>query len=347
MKVFVVFVLLIGLSCPVFSQSISGFVKDKEGMPLPGASVFLSGTTFGDISDKYGAYSFKNLPYGIYTVVVTYVSFEKQEKTAEIYSDEKRTVNFFLEEKSIIKDTVSVTFCSWDELFKLFSDSFIGTSPESEDTDIINPEILVFREIDDSSCTRIEGNTKGFLEIRNKHLGYLLKIELIKFRIFDGVITFRGTMFFEELKTKERREKLFWKKNRMYAYKGSFRHFLASLTNDSLSENSFRMCHTKERHDYNQNCLGVISGEDAMNFMNPIVEDNLYSVIFPPMVKVIYRGQRNFKTVFDFSIIENKGGKVFVDTNGNFYDPENNLTIWGKWAYQGIWGLLPNNYKPE
>ena len=53
--------LIAGSVCP--QNTISGIVTDAEsGLPLPGATVILVGTTTGAVTDGDGNYSINNLP---------------------------------------------------------------------------------------------------------------------------------------------------------------------------------------------------------------------------------------------------------------------------------------------
>ncbi|MDE2771154.1 MAG: TonB-dependent receptor [Bacteroidota bacterium] len=58
-------------------NTISGIVTDAEsGLPLPGATVILVGTTTGAVTDGDGNYSINNLPMGTYTIQVSFVGYE-------------------------------------------------------------------------------------------------------------------------------------------------------------------------------------------------------------------------------------------------------------------------------
>ncbi|MYJ56145.1 MAG: TonB-dependent receptor, partial [Rhodothermaceae bacterium] len=58
-------------------NTISGIVTDAEsGLPLPGATVILVGTTTGAVTDGDGNYSINNLPFGTYTIQVSFVGYE-------------------------------------------------------------------------------------------------------------------------------------------------------------------------------------------------------------------------------------------------------------------------------
>ena len=58
-------------------NTISGIVTDAgSGLPLPGATVMLVGTTTGAVTDGDGTYRINDLPLGTYTIQVSFVGYE-------------------------------------------------------------------------------------------------------------------------------------------------------------------------------------------------------------------------------------------------------------------------------
>jgi TonB-linked SusC/RagA family outer membrane protein len=60
---------------------ISGTVTDSLGNPLVGASVIIKGTNFTTLTDYKGNFKLPSVPQGKFTLVVSYVGFEKSELT--------------------------------------------------------------------------------------------------------------------------------------------------------------------------------------------------------------------------------------------------------------------------
>lgn len=68
--------LLASVTTVAQSLSISGVVKDKKTKEtIIGANVLIQGTTTGTISDINGRFSITNLKKGVYTVVISYISY--------------------------------------------------------------------------------------------------------------------------------------------------------------------------------------------------------------------------------------------------------------------------------
>ncbi|WBL27104.1 TonB-dependent receptor [Zunongwangia sp. HGR-M22] len=67
-------------------QEISGVVTDKKEQPIAGANIYLKGTYDGAISDENGRFNFTSEETGIQTLVISFLSFETKEISAEINS---------------------------------------------------------------------------------------------------------------------------------------------------------------------------------------------------------------------------------------------------------------------
>ncbi|MDZ7319771.1 MAG: carboxypeptidase-like regulatory domain-containing protein, partial [candidate division KSB1 bacterium] len=74
--------LILVLSLPALAADISGVVVDaRTGQPLPGANVFVKGTSFGAASDKEGKFVFKFEPSQSFVIVSSYMGYKKFEQT--------------------------------------------------------------------------------------------------------------------------------------------------------------------------------------------------------------------------------------------------------------------------
>ncbi len=103
----VVFVLLAQLSMAQ-SAIISGKLI-SEGKPVEFATIFLSGTQTGTETDSLGFYKIEDIKAGSYKVQVSYVGFNKMEKSISIKKGEKLTLNFDLTNYQNILNEVVIT----------------------------------------------------------------------------------------------------------------------------------------------------------------------------------------------------------------------------------------------
>ncbi len=82
-------------------KSVSGIVTDESGVPLPGVTVVVKGTTTGTITDADGNYSLQNVQAGT-TLIFSFVGM----KTQEIAVAGKTTIDIQMEEDAIGLDEV-------------------------------------------------------------------------------------------------------------------------------------------------------------------------------------------------------------------------------------------------
>ncbi|MEM9389361.1 MAG: TonB-dependent receptor [Bacteroidota bacterium] len=64
--------------------NLRGRIKDDKYEPLPGVAVQLKGTTIGEVTDSDGKFSIRELSVGSYTLVISSLGYQSQEKTIEV-----------------------------------------------------------------------------------------------------------------------------------------------------------------------------------------------------------------------------------------------------------------------
>lgn len=99
--------MLLSVSTAV-AQSISGNVKDKAGVPLPGVNVIVDGTTKGAVTDFDGNYAINNLEDGTYTLSATFIGYAKTSQSVIIEGADV-TVDFTMSEDAQSLDEIIVT----------------------------------------------------------------------------------------------------------------------------------------------------------------------------------------------------------------------------------------------
>ncbi len=102
-KLYSLLILLL-ITASIFAQKgglISGIIKDKSSMPLPGASLKLDKHNRYTISDQDGYFEFLNVPEGTYTLNVTYFGFTPFSQAITVENDANAVINIVLEERNI------------------------------------------------------------------------------------------------------------------------------------------------------------------------------------------------------------------------------------------------------
>lgn len=91
-----------------FSQTgnINGTVRDESNQPLPGAGVFLKGTSKSTITDANGRFSLSGTPLGLQTISITFIGYK--ELTKEINVKTNTQENFQLTPSSEALEQVVV-----------------------------------------------------------------------------------------------------------------------------------------------------------------------------------------------------------------------------------------------
>ncbi|MBV6639070.1 MAG: carboxypeptidase-like regulatory domain-containing protein, partial [Cyclobacteriaceae bacterium] len=88
--------------------SVSGTIVDESGAPIPGATVQVSGTYTGDITDEKGQYTITGLQSGSIILQISCVAFQSLEIKVDV-GKEPITQNIILEEGVVDLDAVTVT----------------------------------------------------------------------------------------------------------------------------------------------------------------------------------------------------------------------------------------------
>jgi hypothetical protein len=148
------------LSAPVFSQRVSGVVRDEKGNLMPNASVVVKGTTHGTNANSEGRYFLSFSRPGAYTLVCQHVGYKKDTRNITI-GDDNITLDFKL-------DSIDLTL-----------EEVIVRSGENPANNIIRNTIKKRpyheKQLDKFQC---EVYTKGIMRLRdypNKILGQKLE----------------------------------------------------------------------------------------------------------------------------------------------------------------------------
>lgn len=224
-------------------QMISGKVVSQEtGKPVAGASVFISNTSKGTITDDKGNFVLYNIPVGRYIMVISYIGFQSDYETLDSRYP-KTTFEVTLKEKATELGEVKVQvfdangYKKWGELFR---EEFVGTSDYARKCKIMNPEVIKIHYAPKSRI--LSAYSDGPIIIENPSLGYELQVTMDFFRLVmaDGETSFSFFPLFKEMKGTPKQEKR-WEENRSRSYYGSPLHFFRALYQNRVREEGFFM----------------------------------------------------------------------------------------------------------
>ncbi|MBU2491509.1 MAG: carboxypeptidase-like regulatory domain-containing protein [Bacteroidetes bacterium] len=267
-----------------FSSSVTGVVLEegtKAG--IAGVNVFISETTWGTTTDKYGIYEIKNLPSGNHEIVVSIIGFEVATKNFNLEKGEKKNLDFLLKEKAYELETIEVVSErpeNWDNNLAIFKTYFLGQGEFASDCKILNEEQLSF---DLGAYKELYASADRPLKVKNNALGYDIEIVLISFK-WDpkqGRVQYSIKPKFEELISDDKEQINRWNSNRKKAYFGSINHFFKCLKENNFIENGYSVylvprlnrnpqfvAHLSNSIERSSQVLkpGVFPGEDILTF---------------------------------------------------------------------------------
>lgn len=87
---------------------LAGRITDKEGKPIPGATIRIEGTTLGGFARPDGRFSIVNVPAGTYTVLVRAVGYREARVQVKISADQTTEIVVQLEAEAVRVQEVTV-----------------------------------------------------------------------------------------------------------------------------------------------------------------------------------------------------------------------------------------------
>jgi Fe(3+) dicitrate transport protein len=90
--------------------TLKGLILDQSHQPVIGASVFLKGTVRGVTTNEKGEYLLKNIEIGHYTLIVSSLGCQIQEKNVEILRGVITSLDFTLLENNLSLETLHVVY---------------------------------------------------------------------------------------------------------------------------------------------------------------------------------------------------------------------------------------------
>ena len=343
----------------VFGQAtfnVSGKVIDSASRePLAFASVFCQNTTFGTATNKEGSF-YLSIKEGGYDLVITYTGYRSQlirispemkttDLQIEMVKEEKSIEEVVIRSSNEVKD-------GWTKYGKFFLENFIGSTPFSTQTYLVNPEVLKFYYFRRSEKLKVLADSP--LIISNNALGYNIRYNLDSFLFMykTDICSYKGLSFYEEKSSTPDSIKL-WQKNREKAYFGSRLHFMHSYYDTSLANAGFIISLLDKDNDKKFNKISEPYDTAWYTAADSVNEVDIY---FPARISITYtkRTPEN-EYLKKYKLPMNVGVQVsYVDMldvitikqNGYYY----NQTDWinfGYWSWKNLADQVPNNYIPE
>jgi hypothetical protein len=218
-------------------------LQEKTLEPIAGASIFISNSTKGAVSDKDGSFEVVDAPVGNQQLVVSCIGYAT-ETLAYTTADLPIEVDVHLKRKAAELASVTVEpdeEDGWKKYGEFFVRNFIGTTAEAAECKLKNHKVLRFRYSKKDKILTVLADEP--LIIENKALGYTIQYQLEEFQ-YDynyRFLSFVGYAYFKELPDGKEKTKKKWVENRQRAYNGSLQHFIKSLYDNRLAEEGFEV----------------------------------------------------------------------------------------------------------
>ncbi|MEM8528752.1 MAG: DUF3179 domain-containing (seleno)protein [Bacteroidota bacterium] len=256
---------------------------EAASQAIENAHVFLTNTTFGDVSDENGAIRMQIPSDMSEDLLISHVSYNLRVFTANQYFNFQKGDTIWLSPNNLNLEEIVVTekrSNKWKKNFKQFQKAFLGQDEAANKCQILNPEVLRFEEKDGNfSATAID-----LLQVRNEYLGYevqyLLRELVIK---ADGSIDYLGQAKFTAIDSQEEQEQ--YAKNREQTYFSSPKHFFFSILNNELEANGYET----EVVTYREGQFIPLIKVDASTLLKPSPNGKNSWVYFNEFLKVTHK----------------------------------------------------------
>lgn len=353
------FLFLMMFTISLHSQVIEGSVLDsKTKESLPGATVYLDGTTISTITDSEGNFSI-NTKNSNSTLVVSFIGYTAHRLENPLQHLNKK-VKILLVEQSINLDEVVVGKrpFSRKQMMKVFREQFLGESKSGSSCKIENEQDIILYY--DVSNNTLNVSARNPLKIKNTYLGYEVNFDLEELVVQYNYKSlekhnqtqsfFSGTTFYKDVSKNKKADK-----RRKETFYGSATHFALTLANNTWEKEDIRLFVegfqvNPEEYFQVKDTLGLkkvtLIKEPQKAVADVKVQENLNNTLRISKTKKAKFIKTNFNILYKKdkqSVIEFREKAVYVDRNGN-YTPIYGILYGGYIGSLKAGDMLPTDY---
>jgi hypothetical protein len=253
------------------AQQITGKVIDSlSGKPLAGASVFISNTSIGTITNDSGIFALNKIAFSRFDLVISYVGY----KTLVINDptvDQPAFLVRLQRKNNTLQDVIVRNYekNGWEKWGFLFTNLFIGTTALADQCKILNPKDIGF--VYSKSKQLLDAYASTPIIIVNKKLGYTIEFDLEDFSydFKSKLLLFTGYPLFKELRGNNSQRKK-WTAQRTETYSGSLLQFMRGVFRNNFKEDGFvvrRLVRTSNLEK--QRVKMIVAHQPNINLMPP------------------------------------------------------------------------------
>jgi CarboxypepD_reg-like domain len=217
-------------------------IAGESQKPLASVSVYLNNTSIGTITNESGEFILKGVPQGKFNLIATCVGYETY---VGLIDRHDLTSDYVIVLKTKPDELTGFSVLptdpnGWEKYGKYFKVLLLGTTPNSNDTKLMNPEVIKFRLNDGNNLTAF---AREPLQITNYALGYEIQYKLEEFEVNlnTALVNYTGYTFYKDLAASHPKRARRYSEARFETYKGSLLHFMRSFYADDLNKQGFEM----------------------------------------------------------------------------------------------------------
>lgn len=338
---------------------IKGVLIDAETKdPLPFATVFLSNTTFGSVTDLKGVFSLTNIPTGEYELVVSFLGYQTVQRQVLVEKGKLLLLELIMTPELIdLKENVveDKRDKSWYANLKIFENYFLGTSINAKNSKILNSKVLIMD--DQTKPGHLLVSAKEPIIIENPNLGYQISFVLQSFECNpkEERWSYFGFPYFEEMEVPARR--VSWvSKNRDRAYFGSMTHFLQAVYQDKLEAEGFEVFLVNRMRGEDQLYKEVVS-DVKVTTSDMFLRDEKGKAYFHYRKPIFIRYNRETEeTAFSMRYSQARSPfqitkfillvqRIRLEQDGRYF-PASGIYTEGYMAWERVADLMPFGYVP-
>jgi len=234
-------------------RNVSGkIISAEDKAPVVGASVFISNTTIGALTDAEGRYQLKIPEDGSYVLTVSYMGYQsvfkdiEPGKTPVEFNATLRIQEKELEEVAVV---AKVRFRQRD--IDLFWRTILGKSPSRNAIWVANPEAVYYYYNPETRILKV--TCREPLQIFNYETGYQIHYVLNYFT-YDynkNSMDWSNQFVFSQLVPENLKQENKWEKKRREVYNTSLTKFIKSLYNNTLYDDGFVLATLRQNREPN------------------------------------------------------------------------------------------------
>lgn len=320
---------LLALTHAASAQQITGSVTDSAGLALPGATVFLEGTTRGDVADLRGRFVIQAPGPGAYLLVAAFVGYESQEQTVRVAADEPLPpLHFTLTEAVHLLPELVVTAPRGgrQRRLRIFTRDLLGRTSTARRARIMNTDQVSFER----TSRGFRAVSAGPVLVENAATGFRTYVHLGSYEHYSASGGFRlaARVRFEETGPATRKQQ----RLRDRLFRGSMKHFLWAWHHGRLKEEGFYV-------------HGPIEPPRIVQEVARAVQSVPVVVEFSASPDGAYRSHARryglrppFSQSRQVSRISFESGRIEVASNGH---PTGTVRQEGYWAFRGVGDAVP------